>query len=67
MGPYQTTWQQQLELVGQALGKTDEAADLQAEVEQAFTDAAAAHPEFEGTEVAVGAYTSEGFGAYVQR
>jgi iron complex transport system substrate-binding protein len=65
VGPYQTTWQQQLDLVGQALGKTDEAADLAAEVEQAFTDAADAHPEFDGTEVAVGAYTSEGFGAYV--
>ncbi|HZB19396.1 MAG TPA: iron-siderophore ABC transporter substrate-binding protein [Blastococcus sp.] len=65
VGPYQTTWQQQLDLVGQVLGKTDEAAGLEAEVEQAFTDAAAAHPEFDGTEVAVGAYTSEGFGAYV--
>ncbi len=64
-GPYQTTWQQQLDMVGQALGRTDEAADLEAQVEQAFTDAAAAHPEFDGTEVAVGAYTSEGFGAYV--
>ena len=65
VGPYQTTWQQQLDLVGQALGRTDEAADLEAQVDQAFTDAAAAHPEFEATEVAVGAYTSEGFGAYV--
>jgi len=65
VGPYQTTWQQQLDVVGQALGKTDEAADLEAEVDQAFTDAAEAHPEFDGTEVAVGAYTSEGFGAYV--
>jgi ABC-type Fe3+-hydroxamate transport system substrate-binding protein len=64
-GPYQTTWQQQLDLVGRALGKADEAKDLEAAVDQAFADAAAAHPEFEGTEVAVGAYTSEGFGAYV--
>src|SRR5215208_3744172 len=65
VGPYQTTWQQQLDLVGQALGKTDQAAGLEAAVQQAFTDAAEAHPEFDGTEVAVGAYTSEGFGAYV--
>ncbi|MGY1772421.1 iron-siderophore ABC transporter substrate-binding protein [Blastococcus sp. SYSU D00813] len=65
VGPYQTTWQQQLEMVGQALGKGDEAAALQDEVEQAFADAAAEHPEFAGTEVAVGAFTSEGFGAYV--
>jgi iron complex transport system substrate-binding protein len=66
VGPYQTTWQQQLELVGQALGKDDEAAALQDEVDQAFADAAAANPGFESTEVAVGAYTSEGFGAYVR-
>jgi iron complex transport system substrate-binding protein len=63
---WQTTWQQQLELVGQALGRTEEAGELAAEVAQAFEDAAAAHPEFEGTEIAVGAYTSEGFGAYVR-
>jgi len=63
---YLTTWQQQLELVGQALGKPDEAAELADEVEQAFADAAAEHPEFDGTEVAVGAYSSEGFGAYVR-
>lgn len=63
--PYLTTWQQQLEMVGQALGRSDEATELAAEVEQAFAGAAAEHPEFAGTEVAVGAYTSEGFGAYV--
>jgi iron complex transport system substrate-binding protein len=57
---------QQLELVGQALGRTDEAEEIGAEVAQAFEDAAAANPEFEGTEVAVAAFTSEGFGAYVQ-
>jgi iron complex transport system substrate-binding protein len=66
VGPYQTTWQQQLELVGQALGRTEEATQLEADVEGQFTDAAAAHPEFDGTEVAVAAYTSEGFGAYVR-
>ncbi len=66
VGAYQTTWQQQLDLVGQALGRGEEAERLQGELEQAFADAAAAHPEFDGTEVAVGAYTSEGFGAYVR-
>ena len=66
VGPYQTTWQQQLELVGQALGRADEAAALQDDVEQQFADAAAEQTEFEGTEVAVGAYTSEGFGGYVR-
>jgi iron complex transport system substrate-binding protein len=66
VGPYQTSWQQQLELVGEALGKTDEAAGLKAEVDQQFADAAAANPAFQGTAVAVAAYTSEGFGAYVR-
>jgi iron complex transport system substrate-binding protein len=66
VGAYETTWQQQLEMVGQALGKAEQAGALQAEVEQAFADAAAEHPEFDGTEVAVGAFTSEGFGAYVR-
>jgi ABC-type Fe3+-hydroxamate transport system substrate-binding protein len=49
-----------------AEGRYDEAAALQADVEQQFADAAAEHPEFQGTEVAVGAYTSEGFGGYVR-
>ena len=66
VGPYQTTWQQQLDLVGTALGKADQAAELAEEVDQAFTEAAEANPAFDGTEVAVGAYTSEGFGAYVR-
>jgi iron complex transport system substrate-binding protein len=66
VGPYQTTWQQQLDLVGQALGRQEQADELQAEVEQDFAEAAAANPAFAGTEVAVGAYTSEGFGAYVR-
>ena len=64
--PYLTTWQQQLDLVGQALGRTDEAEQLRSDLEQQFADAAAAHPEFDGTEVAVGAFSSEGFGAYVR-
>ncbi|MBM7806424.1 iron complex transport system substrate-binding protein [Geodermatophilus bullaregiensis] len=63
---YRTTWQQQLDLVGQALGRTDEAGQLRSDLEQRFADAAEANPGFDGTEVAVGAYTSEGFGAYVR-
>jgi iron complex transport system substrate-binding protein len=66
VGPYQTGWEQQLEMIGQALGKTEEAEEIQAEVAEAFDEAAAAHPEFDGTEVAVGAFTAEGFGAYVR-
>ncbi|MGY1691683.1 iron-siderophore ABC transporter substrate-binding protein [Geodermatophilus sp. SYSU D01105] len=66
VGPYQTTWQQQLEMVGEALGRSEEATALADEVEQQFADARTANPGFAGTEVAVGAYTSEGFGAYVR-
>src|SRR3954453_3693970 len=46
-GPDQTAWQQQLQLVGAALGKDDEAAALLDEVDQAFADAAAANPGFD--------------------
>ncbi|SFO33263.1 iron complex transport system substrate-binding protein [Geodermatophilus obscurus] len=63
---YLTTWQQQLDLVGQALGRTEEAEQLRSDLEQRIADAAAANPGFDGTEVAVGAYSSEGFGAYVR-
>jgi iron-siderophore transport system substrate-binding protein len=64
--PYLTSSADQLQMIGEALGKTDEATALQEQVDQAFADAAAAHPEFAGTSVAVAAYSSEGFGAYVQ-
>ncbi|WP_138732416.1 iron-siderophore ABC transporter substrate-binding protein [Modestobacter excelsi] len=64
--PYLTSSADQLEMIGAALGKSDEATALQQQVDQAFTDAAAAHPEFTGTSVAVAAYSSEGFGAYVE-
>lgn len=66
VGAFQTTYEQQLELIGQALGRTDEADQLATEVTEAFDTAAAANPAFEGTEVAVAAFTSEGFTAYVE-
>ncbi len=65
-GPYQTTWQQQLDLVGSALGRAEAARSLEDEVGREFEDAAAAHPEFAGRSVAVAAYTSAGWGAYVR-
>jgi iron complex transport system substrate-binding protein len=66
VGPYRTTWQQQLRMVGQALGRPEQAQTLTDQVEQQFRDAAAANPRFAGTEVAVGAYSADGFGAYVR-
>jgi iron complex transport system substrate-binding protein len=64
--PYLTTYDQQLDLIGQALGKTTEADAVEKQVDDAFTAAAAAHPEFAGVDVAVAAYGSTGFGAYVR-
>ena len=64
--PYLTTYSEQLDLVGQALGKSAEADAVAAEVDDAFAAAKTAHPEFDGVEVAVAAYGSTGFGAYVR-
>jgi iron complex transport system substrate-binding protein len=64
--PYLTTYTQQLDLIGQALGRTDEAKAVAAEVDDAFAAAKDAHPEFDGVEVAVAAYSADGFGAYVR-
>src|SRR3954454_16080972 len=63
--PYLTFPADQLQMIGAALGKSDQAAALQDQVDQAFTDAAAAHPEFAGKSVVVGSRTFEGYGAYV--
>src|SRR4051794_63263 len=64
--PYLTSSADQLRMVGEALGRSDQAADLQGQIDQAFADAAAANPAFAGTQVAVAAYSSEGYGAYVE-
>ncbi|MEJ5944100.1 ABC transporter substrate-binding protein [Pseudokineococcus basanitobsidens] len=63
---YTTTWEEQLDLVGEALGREDEADQLEDEVEQTLDDAAAANPQFEGKTVAVGARTAEEWGAYTE-
>lgn len=64
--PWLTSWQDQIQLVGQALGKSDEAAKLQAATEKSITDAAAAHPEFKAKTVAFGSGTESGkFNFYV--
>lgn len=63
---YGTPWQQQHEMVAAALGKQDEGAQQISEIEQAFADARAANPQFEGKTVAVGAYFSDQYGGYVR-
>lgn len=46
--PYNTTWQESLEMVGEALGRTELAEEVKAETEQAIADTAAAYPQLEG-------------------
>lgn len=43
-----TTWHQSLEMVGQALGRTERAAELEAEVEETIAATAAEYPQLEG-------------------
>jgi len=62
---YLTTSAQQMELVSTALGLADKGDELNAEVDAAFAAAAAAHPEFAGKTITVAAFTSEGWGAYI--
>ncbi|WP_371626713.1 iron-siderophore ABC transporter substrate-binding protein [Streptomyces sp. NBC_01116] len=48
-GPdWSISWQDQTEQVGKALGRSEEATALIAKTEKHITDAAAAHPEFQG-------------------
>ena len=55
--PWLTSWQDQLKLVGQALGRSAAAADLEKQTDQAIADAAKAHPEFKGKTIAFGSGT----------
>ena len=62
---YRTTTAQQVTMIAAALGEPAKGAELLAEVDAAFTAAATEHPEFAGRTIAVGSYSSNGFGAYV--
>ncbi|MEV0698654.1 iron-siderophore ABC transporter substrate-binding protein [Saccharopolyspora sp. NPDC050389] len=62
---YRTNWDQQLDMIGKALGKTAEAEQVHADVEAKFRDAAAAHPDFAGKTVVVGSKMVGSYGAYV--
>ncbi len=44
--PWSTDWDQQIEIIGEALGKPEEATGLVTEIEDTFEQAAADHPEF---------------------
>lgn len=62
---YKTTWREQLRMVGAALGRPQEAARAQADLEQRFADARAQHPQLQGATVVSGARNTLGeYAAY---
>lgn len=63
--PFATEWRDQLTLVGESLGRADEAEALVSETEEQITAAAAEHPEFEGLTVASAAKFGDAYGAYL--
>lgn len=62
---YLTSYQQQVQMIAKALGKEAEGEQLLKDVDAAFEKAKEEYPQFADKTVAVGAYTSEGWGAYV--
>ncbi|MGE7932212.1 iron-siderophore ABC transporter substrate-binding protein [Viridibacillus arvi] len=62
---YLTTYQQQVQIIAKALNKEEKGEKLLKDIDVAFENARKAYPQFAGKNVAVGAYTSEGWGAYV--
>jgi len=63
---YLTTMEEQMQLISTALGEKAKGEELLAEVDTAFDDAAAAHPEWAGLTIAAATRTSEGWGAYIE-
>ncbi|MCA1220106.1 iron-siderophore ABC transporter substrate-binding protein [Streptomyces sp. 8L] len=58
--PWLTSWQDQLRLVGKALGKSAQAAALERSTAKLISDAKARHPEFAGKTIAFGSGTTAG-------
>jgi iron complex transport system substrate-binding protein len=59
--PWSTDWRELIEITGAALGKTEEATTLLADIDDTIAEKAAAHPEFEGKSVAL---TSDSAGVF---
>lgn len=57
---WSTSWQDQIRLVGQALGRSEQAAQLTEETKQAVAAQAAAHPEFRGRTAVFGSAQQTG-------
>lgn len=50
--PWATPWRDVISITGQALGRTDEAADVLSTIDATIADKAAANPQFEGVSIA---------------
>lgn len=61
---YLASTEQQTTMIAKALGKESEGKKLLSGLDDAYAAARKAHPGFEGKTAVVGAYSSEGFGAY---
>jgi iron complex transport system substrate-binding protein len=59
--PWSTDWRDLIEITGTALGKSDEATTLLADIDTTIAEKAAAHPEFAGKTVAL---TSDSGGVF---
>ncbi|MCI2264120.1 iron-siderophore ABC transporter substrate-binding protein [Sediminivirga luteola] len=63
---YLTTGEEQVRMIGTALGQAERAEEILQEQEEAFAEAAGQHPEWQDLTVSVVTRTSEGWGAYTQ-
>ncbi|MCA5923691.1 iron-siderophore ABC transporter substrate-binding protein [Curtobacterium oceanosedimentum] len=61
---YLASTEQQTTMIAKALGKESEGKELLSGLDDAYAKAREAHPDFAGKTAVVGAYSSEGFGAY---
>jgi iron complex transport system substrate-binding protein len=59
--PWQTTWQDQTLLVGEALGKKADAEKLITGIQDKIKQVAAEHPEFKGKTITVGSFGPENY------
>lgn len=64
-GAFATGWKDQITIIGEAVGKPEEAQTLVEDTQATIDEAAAAHPEFEGTTVASVAKFGDAYGAYL--
>lgn len=61
---YMTDRDEQMRMIGEALGESEQAEEILEEQEAAFAEVAEQHPEWEDLTVSVVSRTSEGWGAY---